>query len=74
MLLLAQHHPASKSRRADPMTTNQADKLIKSGKPVTLYNKVYDETFTVTLVRRDRYNVYGDEGQVFNRPDLELRS
>lgn len=39
---------------------------------MTLYNSAYDETFSVTLVRRDRFNVYGDEGQVYDRAELEV--
>ena len=54
------------------MTPQQADKLIAEGKPVTVHNTVYDETFTVTLFWRDRFNVYGTEGQVFDRAELEL--
>lgn len=54
------------------MSPKQADKLIADGKPVKLYNKAYDETFTATLFWRDRFNVYGNEGQVFDRSELEL--
>ena len=54
------------------MTPRQADQLIKSGKPVTVHNATYGETFTITIVRRDRYNVYTDTGGVFDRVELQV--
>ena len=57
------------------MTTKQADKLIAAGKPVTLYNRLHNETIRdLTLVRRDRWHVYGAEGQKFDRGELDLTS
>ena len=54
------------------MTTRQADKLIKDGKPVTLHNSFYGETFTVTLASRDRWNVRTTCGAVLDRGELEI--
>jgi hypothetical protein len=55
------------------MTPRQADKLIKDGKPVTVRNTFYDETFTAVFVRRDRWNVYTEDG-CYDRGELELVS
>ena len=54
------------------MTTRQADKLIKDGKPVTIHNTFYCETATVTLVSRDRWNVRTECGMVLDRGELEI--
>lgn len=57
------------------MTPRQADKLIASGKPVTLFNRFHNETIQeIVLIRRDRRNVYGADGQKFDRGELELAS
>ena len=54
------------------MTPRQADQLIKNGKPVRVHNATYGETFTILLVKRDRYNVYTDTGGVFDRAELQV--
>jgi len=54
------------------MTPAKADKIIREGKPVTVHNARYDETFTKTFVKRDRYSLYSDDGGVFERSDLEI--
>ena len=53
------------------LTTKRADQLVKSGKPVTLFNEFYNETFTIVLVKRDRFNVYSAEGGKFDRKELQ---
>lgn len=54
------------------MNTREADKIIKAGKPVTVHNPVYAETFTVKFVRRDRYNLYSENGGKFDRAELKI--
>lgn len=40
------------------MSPRQADRLIKSGKPVTFHNTHFNETFRGTAVGRDRWNLH----------------
>lgn len=54
------------------MTPAQADRIIAEGKPVTVHNPKYGETFTVTFVRRDRHSIYAQGGGVFDRADLQI--
>jgi hypothetical protein len=55
------------------MTPRQADKLIKSGQRVTLYNTWFREySANVLLVARERGNVRTDKGQVLSRDELVL--
>lgn len=54
------------------MSPKQADQLIRAGQPVTLTNTHFNETFTVVLVRRDRWNVYTDTGATLDRGELEV--
>ena len=54
------------------MTPKQADKLIRTAQPVTVYNADYDETFTRTFVRRDRLYIFSADGGVFARAELEV--
>ena len=54
------------------MTTQQADKIIKSGKPTIVHNEFYRETFSAVFVRRDRRLIYSADGGVFERADLQL--
>ena len=54
------------------MTTREADKIIKQAKPVTVHNSHWDETFTATFVKRDRYLIYSEDGGVFERDELEV--
>lgn len=54
------------------MTTSQADKIIKTGAPVTVHNNTYNETFTCLFVSRTRWNIVSDNGGVFDRGDLEV--
>ena len=54
------------------MTPRKADQIIKKGKPVTVHNAIYNETFTRLFIRRDRRNIYSSDGGVFDRSDLEV--
>ena len=54
------------------MKTKQADKLIKAGKPVTVRNTHFDETFTTTFISRDRYTITAADGGLFERDELEV--
>lgn len=60
------------------MTTTQADKAIKSGKPVTVQT-VHGKKFIITITSRDKRTVSGDyeyEGKVYDgkfyRDDLQI--
>ena len=55
------------------MTTREADRIIRAGQPVTVHNPFYGETFTAVFVRRDRYNIYTEEGGKFDRKELQLQ-
>jgi len=54
------------------MTTRQADKIISDGKPVTVHNSTYNETFTATFTHRDRYNIYSSDGGQYDRQELHI--
>jgi len=54
------------------MTPRQADRVIKAGKPVTVYNSHWDETFTAVFVSRNRRMIMSADGGVFHRDELEL--
>jgi len=54
------------------MTPRQADAIIRSKKPVTVHNPLYNETFTTVFVKRDRYLIYSEGDGVFERGDLKL--
>ena len=56
------------------MTPRAADKAIRAGLPVTLRNNFYGDgaAFTVTLVSRDRWNVYTADGEKYDRGELEI--
>lgn len=54
------------------MNTKLADKIIAQGKPVTVHNARFQETFTALFVSRDRYSIYTSDGRVFDRGELEL--
>ena len=55
------------------MTPKQADKIIAAGKPVTVHNKHFNETFTATFVRRDRTRIYSNSGGIFDRAELDVK-
>ena len=54
------------------MTPRQADQIIKLNKPVTVHNTNYNETFTVTFIKRDRFNIHTSTGGVFDRSELVI--
>ena len=54
------------------MTPRQADRAIKSGKPVTLHNARFNETFVAVIVGRDRYTVTTSTGGRFERNELVM--
>lgn len=58
------------------MSPREADRIIKAGKKVAVEVKpglpFGGERFTAVFVRRDRWNIYTDEGAVFDRGDLIL--
>lgn len=49
------------------MTPRQADKIIKAGKPVTVTNAKYGETFTAIFIKRDRTCIESADGGKFHR-------
>ncbi len=55
------------------MTPRQADKIIKEGKKVTVMSTQFTELLPDKLfVRRDRWNIYSEDGGVYDRGDLEI--
>lgn len=56
------------------MTPKQADKIIATGKPVTVTARHFKETFTAIFVRRDRRSIESADGGKFDRADLEIVS
>lgn len=54
------------------MTPREADRIIKVGKPVTIYAPKYNETFTTTFTQRDRRTISDDKGGKWHRDELEL--
>ena len=64
------------------MTTHEADKAIKSGTPVTVRSKGFNETFVLVIESRNRWTVYGKYRSVeseqwfyngaFDRTDLQI--
>ena len=54
------------------MTPKQADKIIRAGVPVTVYDTWTRETFTRTFVSRDRRCIESSDGGKFHRDDLEV--
>ena len=52
------------------MTPREADKIIKAGKPVTVHDSLYKETFKAIFTRRNRWNIYADSIiNLTNNPD-----
>lgn len=56
------------------MTPKQADNLIRIGKPVLLRHTPTGDQGTILIIRRDRWNLYGSNGEVVDRKDLEVVS
>lgn len=54
------------------MTTKQADRIIKAGNVVAVRDKQFGTCFTALFIRRDRYNIYTQDGGIFDRASLEL--
>ena len=54
------------------MTPKQADKLIREGKPVTVHNAHFDETFVAVFVSRTRRTITSQDGGIFDRSELEI--
>lgn len=54
------------------MSPKEADKAIKAGKPIKVYNDRFRETFTFTPVSRDRWNIIGSRGEKFDRGELKI--
>lgn len=55
------------------MTYRQADKLIASGKLVTLYHPKFQETFTAVVTSRNRFSIYFKYGDDSGRCGLVAR-
>ena len=55
------------------MTYRQADKLIASGKLVTLYHIKFQETFTAVVTSRNRFSIYFKYGDDSGRCGLVAR-
>lgn len=54
------------------ITPRIADRLIRNGRPVTVTNERYRETFTTTFVKRDKYSIYSADGGVYDRKELTI--
>jgi hypothetical protein len=54
------------------MSPKEADKVIKAGKPITVYNDYFRETITFIPVSRDRWNIIGSKGEKFDRGELKI--
>jgi transcription elongation GreA/GreB family factor len=52
------------------MTPREADKVIKRGQPVTVKHAESGETFTILIIKRDRWSVATDNGGLYSRDDL----
>ena len=60
-------------REGSPMSPIEADRIIKAGNPVTVHNPFFGETMTdVVFVRRDRFNIYTEDGGKFDRGELRI--
>ena len=54
------------------MTSRQADKIIRKGKPVQVHSQEYEETFTALFVNRTRWSITTSDGGIFDRGDLVI--
>ena len=54
------------------MTPQQADRIIKAGKPVTVIHTPSGEVFTRSFIYRDHWNIRAEGGGLFSRDDLKL--
>ena len=54
------------------MSPKEADRVIKAGSPITVYNDHFRETLTFIPVSRDRWNIIGSKGEKFDRGELEI--
>ena len=54
------------------MTPREADRAIKSGKPVKVRWPRVGEEGTILILRRTRWSIYCEGGSVFDRGDTEL--
>lgn len=54
------------------MTPRQADKIIREGKPILLRYTPTGEQAIILIVRRDRWNLYGSDGELLDRKDCEV--
>lgn len=55
------------------ITPRQADKLIKSGKPIRVLGRLDgDQAYELTFVGRDRWHVYTQDGGKYDRTDLTV--
>ena len=64
------------------MTPHEADKAIKSGAPLTVRSKGFNETFVLVIESRNRWTVYGKyrsteseqwfSSGAFDRADLQI--
>ena len=54
------------------MTTREADKIIVRNQLTTVHSKHFDETFAKLFIKRDRWNIYTQDGGIYDRNDLEI--
>ena len=54
------------------MTTKQADKIIRTGAPVTVRSSHTGETFNAVFIARDRYDIRSATGGIYDRADLTV--
>ena len=61
------------TKATNTMTSRQADKLIASGNPVTLYTINFPQTFTAVITSRNRFSIYFKYGDDSGRCGLIAR-
>ena len=61
------------TKATNTMTSRQADKLIASGNPVTLYTINFPQTFTAVITSRNRFSIYFKYGDDSGRSGVIAR-
>ena len=71
-MAIALYHYNFKYLTEDIMTPSKADQIIKDASQVTVYNRVFGETFTKTFITRDRFNITSSDGNIYDRAELKI--
>lgn len=62
----------TESKHTKSLTARRADRFINTGERVSLYNVLYKERFSGTIVSRDRRTITMDNGGKFHRDELVI--